>query len=85
MSYQNKINAIDMFALPVLTLVMQVIYFSREDLNEVDLKLKLLLSEIGERHALHPNTLLYAHRSIRGRRLTHVQRNQNQGCNEDGD
>ena len=70
MSYQNKINAIDMFALPVLTLVMQVIYFSREDLNEVDLKLKLLLSEIGERHPLHPNTTPHIHAPLDKRAST---------------
>ena len=38
MSDQNKINAINTFALPVLTFFMPVIFFSQEDLNEADLK-----------------------------------------------
>ena len=35
MSDHNKISAINIFALPVLTYFMPVIYFSQEDLNEI--------------------------------------------------
>ena len=45
MSDHNKISAINIFALPVLTYFMPVIYFSQEDLNEIDLKIKHLLTE----------------------------------------
>ena len=66
MSNQNKINAISTFVLPVLTSFMPVIFFSQEDLNEADLKVKRLLTERGARHPQHLNTLLYASRSIGG-------------------
>ena len=69
MSDQSKINAVNPFALPVLTFAMPEIYFSQEDLNEVDLKLKRLPSEMGARHHQYFNTLLYISRSIRGRGL----------------
>ena len=58
MSDKNKIDAIDTFALPVITFFMPVIYFSQEDLNEVDLKIKRLLTERGARHPQHLNSLL---------------------------
>ena len=66
MSDKNKIDAINTFALPVITLFMPVIYFSQEDLNEVYLKIKRLLTERGARHPRHLNSLLYASRSIGG-------------------
>ena len=50
MSIHNKISAINIFALPVLTYFMPVISFSQEDLNEIDLKIKRLLTERGARH-----------------------------------
>ena len=55
----NKKSAINIFALPVLTYFMPVIYFSQEDLNEIDLKIKRLLTERGARHPQHLNILLY--------------------------
>ena len=72
MSDQNKINAINTFALPVLTFFMRVIFFSQEELNEADLKVKRLLTERGARHPQHLNTLLYACRSIGGRDLKQI-------------
>ena len=51
---------------------MPVIYFSQLDLNEVDLKIKLLLTERGARHPQHLNSLLYASRSIGGRGLKQI-------------
>ena len=65
----NKMSAIDIFALPVLTYFMPVIYFSQEDLNEIDLKIKRLLTERGARHPQHLNILLYGARSVGGRGL----------------
>ena len=72
MSDENKINAINTFALPVLTFFMPVIFFSQEDLNEADLKVKRLLTERGARHPQHLNTLLYASRSIGGLGLKQI-------------
>ena len=72
MSDQNKINAINTFALPVLTFFMPVIFFSQEDLNEADLEVKRLLTERGAQHPQHLNTLLYASRSIGGWGLKQV-------------
>ena len=51
--YQNKVNAINIFVLPVLTFFMPVLYFSHKDLSEVDLKIKRLLTE---REVRHPPT-----------------------------
>ena len=45
MPYQNKVNAINIFVLPVLTFFMPVLYFSHNDLSEIDLKIKRLLTE----------------------------------------
>ena len=42
--YQNKVNAINIFVLPVLTFFMPVLYLSHKDLSEVDLKIKRLLN-----------------------------------------
>ena len=72
MSDHNKISAINIFALPVLTYFMPVIYFSQDDLNEIDLKIKRLLTERGARHPQHLNTLLYAARSLGGRGLKQI-------------
>ena len=72
MSDKNKIDAINTFALPVIAFFMPVIYFSQEDLNEVDLKIKRLLTERGARHPQHLNSLLYASRSIGGRGLKQI-------------
>ena len=72
MSDHNKISAINIFALPVLTYFMPVIYFSQEDLNKIDLKIKRLLTERGARHPQHLNTLLYAARSLGGRGLKQI-------------
>ena len=94
--YQNKVNAINIFVLPVLTFFMPVLnifvlpvltffmpvlYFSHKDLSEVDMKIKLLLTEREVRHPQRLNTLLYASRSVGGRELKEVtnidlQRNQ---------
>ena len=68
----NKISAINIFALPVLTYFLPVIYFSLEDLNEIGLKIKRLLTERGTRHPQHLNTLLYAARSLGGRGLNQI-------------
>ena len=51
---------------------MPVIYFSQEDLNEVDLKIKRLLTERGAKHPKHLNSLLYASRSIGRRGLKQI-------------
>ena len=72
LSDKNKIDAINTFALPVITLFMPVIYFSQEDLNEVHLRIKRLLIERGARHPQHLNSLLYASRSIGGRGLKQI-------------
>ena len=72
MSDHNKISAINIFALPVLTYFMPVIYFSQEDLNEIDLKIKHLLTERGAWHPQHLNTLLYPARSLGGRGLKQI-------------
>ena len=52
--YQNKVNAINIFVLPVLTFFMPVLYFFHKDLSEVDLKIKRLFTE---REVRHPNVL----------------------------
>ena len=62
---------------------MPVPYFSHKDLSEVDLEIKRLLAEREVRHLQRLNTLLYASRSVGGRRLKEVtnidlQRNQEQ-------
>ena len=80
---QNKVNAINIFVLSVLTFFMPVLYFSHEVLGEVDLKIERLLTEREVRHPRRLNTLLYAFRSIGGRGLKEVtnidlQRNQQQ-------
>ena len=72
MSDKNKIDAINTFTLPVITFFLPFIYFSQEDLNEVDLKIKHLLAERGARHSQHLNSLLYASRSIGGRGLKQI-------------
>ena len=72
MSDKNKIDAINTFTLPVITVFMPVIYFSQEDLNQVDLKIKRLLTERGARHPQHLNSLLYASRSIGGHGLKQI-------------
>ena len=72
MSDQNKNNAINTFALPVLTFFMPVIFFSQENLSEADLKVKRLLTERSARYPQHLNTLLYASRSIGGRGLKQI-------------
>ena len=72
MSDDSKISAINIFALPVLTYFLPVIYFSLEDLNEIDLKIKRLLTERGARHPQHLNNLLYAARSLGGRGLKQI-------------
>lgn len=69
LSDYNKIQAINIFALPVLTYFMPVLFFSQDDLKEVDLKIKRLLTERGARHPQHLNTQLYARRSVGGRGL----------------
>ena len=69
LSDYNKIQAINTFALPVLTFFMPVLFFSQDDLTEVDLKMKCLLTERGAHHPQHLNTLLYARRSVGGRGL----------------
>ena len=51
---------------------MPVLFFSQDDLTEVNLKIKRLLTERGARHPQHPNTLLYARRSTGGRGLKEV-------------
>ena len=61
-----------MFVLPVLMFFMPVLYFSHEDLSEVDLKIKRLLTEREVRHPQHLNTLLYASRSVGGLGLKEV-------------
>ena len=61
-----------MFVLPVLMFFMPVLYFSHEDLSEVDLKIKRLLTEREVRYPQHLNTLLYASRSVGGRGLKKV-------------
>ena len=81
--YQNKVNAINIFVLPVLTCFMPVLYFSHKDLSEVDLEIKRLLAEKEVRYLQRLNTLLYASRSVGGRRLKEVtnidlERNQEQ-------
>ena len=80
---QNKVNAINIFVVPVLAFFIPVLFFSHEDLSEVDLKIKRLLTEREVRHPQRLNTLLYASRSVGGRELkevTHIdlQRNQEQ-------
>ena len=72
MSDHNKISGINIFALPVLTYFMPVVYFSQEDLNEIDLKIKRLLTERGARHPQHLNTLLSSARSLGGRGLKQI-------------
>ena len=72
MSDHNKISAINIFALPVLTYFMPVIYFSQEDLNEIDLKIKCLSTERGARHPQYLNTLLYVARSVGGRGVKQI-------------
>ena len=81
--YQNHVNAINIFVLPLLTFFMPVLYFSHEDLSEVDLKIKRLLTEREVRHPQRLNTLLYESRSVGDRGLKEVtnidlQRNQEQ-------
>ena len=81
--YQNKVNAINIFVLPVLTFFMPVLYFFHKDLSEVDLKIKRLFTEREVRHPQRLNTLLYASRSVDGRAIKEVtnidlQRNQEQ-------
>ena len=78
---QNKVNAINIFVLSVLTFFVPALYFSHEVLGEVDLKIERLLTERKVRHPQRLNTLLYAFRSIGGRGLKEVtnidlQRNQ---------
>ena len=53
----------------ILTFLMPALYFSHKDLNEVELKIKCLLTKKGARHPQHLNTLLYASRLIGGRGL----------------
>ena len=62
LSDQNKINAINTFAPSILTFLMPVLYFSHKDLNEVELKIKCILTKKWARHPQHLNTLLYASR-----------------------
>ena len=62
LSDQNKINAINTFAPSILTFLMPALYFSHKDLNEVELKIKCLLTKKWARHPQHLNTLLYASR-----------------------
>ena len=62
LSDQNKINAINTFAPSILTFLMPVLYFSHKDLNEVELKIKFILTKKWARHPQHLNTLLYASR-----------------------
>ena len=50
MSYQNKIKAINTFAIAVPTYFMPVIYFCQDDLKKVDLKIRRLLTGRGARH-----------------------------------
>ena len=81
--YQNKVNAINIFALQVLTFFMPVLYFSHGDPSEVDLKIKRLLIEREASHHQRLNTLLYASCPVGGRGLKEVtnidlQRNQEQ-------
>ena len=81
--YQNNVNAINIFVLPVLTFFIPVLYFSHKDLSDVDLKIKRLLKQTEVRHSQRLNTLLYASRSVGGRGLKEVtnidlQRNQEQ-------
>ena len=81
--YQNNVNAINIFVLPVLTFFIPVLYFSHKDLSDVDLKIKRLLTQTEVRHSQRLNTLLYASRSVGGRGLKEVtkidlQRNQEQ-------
>ena len=80
---QNQVNAINIFVLPALTFFMPVLYFSYEDLSEVDLKIKRLSTEREVRHPQRLNTLLYESCSVGGRGLKEVtnidlQRNQEQ-------
>ena len=53
----------------ILTFLMPALYFSHKDLNEVELKIKCLLTKKGARHPQHLNILLYASRLIGGRGL----------------
>ena len=81
--YQNNVNAINRFVLPVLTFFIPVLYFSHKDLSDVDLKIKRLLTQTEVRHSQRLNTLLYESRSVGDRGLKEVtnidlQRNQEQ-------
>ena len=69
LSDQNKINAISTFASSILTFLMSPLSFSYKDLNEVELKIKCLVTKKGARHPQHLNTLLYASRLIGSRGL----------------
>ena len=57
----------------ILTFLMPALYFSHKDLNEVELKIKCLLTKKGARHPQHLNTLLYASRLIGGRGLRELK------------
>ena len=80
---QNKVNAINIFLEPVLAFFMPVLFFSHEDLSEVDLKIKRLLTEREVTYPQHLSTLFYASRSVGGcgfKEVTNIdlQRNQEQ-------
>ena len=72
MSDQNKIKAMNTFAIPVLTYFMPVIYFCQDDLQKVNLKIRRLLTDRGARHPQYLNTLLYPPRAVGGRGLKEV-------------
>ena len=72
MSDQNKIKAINTFTIPVLAYFMPVIYFCQDDLKEVNLKIRRLLTDRGARHPQYINTLLYPPRTVGGRGLKEV-------------
>ena len=80
---QNKVKAINIFVEPVLAFFIPVLFFSHEDLSEVDLKIKRLLTEREVRYPQHLNTLFYASRSVGGcglKKVTNIdlQRSQEQ-------
>ena len=72
----------------VLTYFMPVIYFSQEDLNEIDLKIERLLTERGARHPQQPEHLalcgLVTRRAWSQTNQHNIQRDQDQGCNTIG-
>ena len=69
---RNKINAHNVFALPVLTPTFGIIKWTKDELNNIDIKTRKILTRTGSFHRNSDIDRLYCNRDIGGRGINSV-------------